>query len=97
MTPHSLRLLALIVVAAVSGRSPVALARDGKVDPLNSVAEKHRVSLAEMQGVYDEVRTPHKVGIVLRPAAGQQIDCPNVFRGDDAWYMAYVAITDRIG
>lgn len=55
------------------------------------------VSHDEMQAVYDEVKTPFKYGIILRPAKGQQIDCPNVFRYDATWYMVYVAIQDKVG
>ena len=50
-----------------------------------------------MQRVFDEVQTPYKYGIVLRPGENESIDCPNVFRHDGKWYMLYVAIKDKIG
>ena len=49
-----------------------------------------------MQRVYDEVKTPFKYGIVL--AAGRRtraVDCPNVFRFGDKWYMVYVRSRTR--
>lgn len=51
----------------------------------------------ELRAIYEEVKTPYKYGILLRPDKGQQIDCPNVFRQGDTWYLVYVAIQDRIG
>ena len=50
-----------------------------------------------MEAVYQEVKTPYKYGIVLPRAEGQMIDCPNVFRWADQWYMVYVAIQDKVG
>ena len=55
------------------------------------------VSQMEMKAVYEEVKTPFKYGIILRPDEGQKIDCPNVFRWGDAWYMVYVGIQEKIG
>ena len=60
-------------------------------------AEDRPISPEEMQAVFDEVKTPHKYGVLLRPEKGQYLDCPNVFRYGDAWYMIYVAITDKVG
>jgi beta-xylosidase len=47
-----------------------------------------------MQAVFDEVRTPFKYGIVIEPPAGKKVDCPNVFRHGDRWYMIYVQQED---
>jgi predicted GH43/DUF377 family glycosyl hydrolase len=52
---------------------------------------------ADLQRVFDEVKTPFKYGIVLRPAEGEMVDCPNVFRFGDKWYMLYVSIHDKVG
>lgn len=43
-----------------------------------------------MQRVYDEVKTPFKQGIVVDAPEGKLLDCPNVFRHGDKWYMVYV-------
>src|SRR4029078_1679658 len=55
------------------------------------------VPLVEMQRVYEEVKTPVKYGIVLRPGENESIDCPNVFRFGDKWYMVYIAIKGKVG
>jgi predicted GH43/DUF377 family glycosyl hydrolase len=55
------------------------------------------VSQAEMQRIYDEVKTPFKYGIILLPGENESFDCPSVFRFDGKWYMAYIAIKNKIG
>ncbi len=51
----------------------------------------------ELKTIYEEVKTPFKYGIIMRPSEGHSIDCPNVFRFEDAWYMVYVGIKGKIG
>jgi predicted GH43/DUF377 family glycosyl hydrolase len=55
------------------------------------------VTPAEMQRVYEEVKTPYKHGIVIRGGAGEMVDCPSVFRYGGKWLMLYVAIKDKVG
>jgi beta-xylosidase len=43
-----------------------------------------------MQEIRNEVKTPHKYGIVIEPPAGKKVDCPAVFRYGHKWYMVYV-------
>ncbi len=51
-----------------------------------------------MERVYEETRTPHKVGIVLRAEGEGSVDCPSVFRHGGEWYMMYVGIgRDKTG
>jgi predicted GH43/DUF377 family glycosyl hydrolase len=50
-----------------------------------------------MQNIYDEVKTPFKYGIVLEGKEGELVDCPNIFRRDDRWYMVYAANRDNVG
>jgi predicted GH43/DUF377 family glycosyl hydrolase len=45
-----------------------------------------------MQAIYEEVKTPYKVGIVLPAPEGKMVDCPTVFRYKDRWYMVYVQL-----
>ena len=52
---------------------------------------------AEMRRVHEEVKTPHKYGIVLRPGEGEHVDCPNVFRHRGRWYMVYIGIRNEVG
>jgi predicted GH43/DUF377 family glycosyl hydrolase len=55
------------------------------------------VSQDIMQRIYDEVKTPYKYGIVLRPGEIESVDCPNVFRHGDKWYMTYAEIKNKVG
>lgn len=50
------------------------------------------VSKDDMQQVFDEAKTPHKYGIVIKPAEGVMLDCPSVFRHNDTWFMIYVCM-----
>ncbi len=56
------------------------------------------VDAATMQRIHDEVKTPFKHGVVLRgDTTNQLVDCPNIFRADNKWFMMYVAITGKTG
>jgi predicted GH43/DUF377 family glycosyl hydrolase len=66
-------------------------------DGANRAHAAGAVAAAEMQRVYDEVKTPYKYGIVLRPPEKASIDCPNVFRHGGHWYMVYVGTTENTG
>lgn len=52
------------------------------------------VSPETMQRIYDEVKTPHKYGIVIMPDEGRKVDCPSVFRHGGRWYMTYIVFND---
>lgn len=47
---------------------------------------------AVMKQIYEKVKTPFKYGIILKGEDGKKIDCPNVFRHGDKWYMIYVCM-----
>lgn len=68
-----------------------------EIIPALPPTEDSQITAEEMQAIYEEVKTPYKYGIILRPEQGHSVDCPNVFRGDDAWYMIYVGIQGKIG
>ena len=56
------------------------------------------VPAAEMQRVYDEVKTPFKYGVILRPETKDELfDCPSVFRFGGHWYLFYVAMKPGAG
>jgi predicted GH43/DUF377 family glycosyl hydrolase len=55
-------------------------------DPTNDI------SAERMRAIYEAVRTPHKVGIVIQPPAGKMVDCPTVFRHAGRWFMIYVQL-----
>jgi predicted GH43/DUF377 family glycosyl hydrolase len=69
----------------------------GLLGPVKLLTD-HTVSEAEMQRVYDEVKTPFKYGVILQPDTKDEIyDCPNVFRHEGKWYMMYVAAKNQVG
>ncbi len=54
------------------------------------------VSQARMQAIYEEVKTPYKFGLVVKPESEtQKIDCPTVFRKGADWYMTYIVFDGR--
>src|SRR5262245_55757345 len=84
--PRHIPSIALALLAAISSFAA----------PIVSAAEP--ISASEMQSIYDEVKTPFKYGVVLEPPPGKKIDCPNVFREGDKWFMIYVLLeTDPQG
>jgi predicted GH43/DUF377 family glycosyl hydrolase len=51
-----------------------------------------------MSGIYEQVKTPYKYGLVLAPETNDyKMDCPTVFRHRDKWYMTYVVYNGRSG
>ena len=61
-------------------------------------SSEHAIADADMQRVFDEVKTPFKYGIVLLPESKDElVDCPNVFRYEGKWYMMYVANKNQVG
>jgi predicted GH43/DUF377 family glycosyl hydrolase len=53
------------------------------------------VSQKDMQGVYEQVKTPYKYGVVIEPPAGKMVDGPTVFRWNDQWYMVYFQLEEN--
>lgn len=54
------------------------------------------VSDERMRAVYEETRTPHKHGVVLRGPEGAAVDCPCVYRFNGRWFMMYVCF-NKVG
>lgn len=55
-----------------------------------------QVSAEKMTAIYNEVKTPHKYGLVMVPASdSEKMDCPTVFRRGDMWYMTYLTFGGR--
>src|SRR5690554_1071604 len=51
-----------------------------------------------MEKVYEEVKTPHKYGLVIAPGTNdEKMDCPTVFRKDGKWYMTYLRYDGKSG
>jgi len=56
-----------------------------------------QVSDVTMKRIYEEVKTPHKYGLVMVPKNNQEkIDCPSVFKKGKFWYMTYL-VFDGVG
>ena len=59
-------------------------------------ASAQTVSPERMQQVYDEIKTPHKYGLIITPPANEKkLDCPTVFRKGKGWYMTYLIYDGR--
>ncbi len=71
------------------GRPPVL--------PIPPESPDNAISSAVMQRVYNEVKTPYKYGVVLKGLPGELVDCPNVFRAGNHWYMVFVSNKDQVG
>ena len=83
-----------LMVATVGLVAFVTCAR-AQVEPVTNAVP---LDAATMQRIYDEVKTPFKYGVVLRgDSTNQLVDCPNIFRADNKWFMMYVAITGKTG
>ena len=53
---------------------------------------------SRMEEVYEEVKTPHKYGLVIAPQSNQEkMDCPTIFRRGDKWYMTYLRYDGKSG
>ena len=61
--------------------------------PFASIAQSdstNQISDAEMQRIYQEIKTPHKYGLVMvHEDTSNMVDCPTIFRKDKMWYMTY--------
>lgn len=56
------------------------------------------VTLARMEAIYQEVRTPYKYGLVVAPQDNRhKIDCPTVYRLNGRWFMTYVCYNGKDG
>ena len=54
------------------------------------------VSDSVMQGVYNQVKTPYKYGLVMVPPEdSKKMDCPSIFRKGNQWYMVYIIYDGR--
>ena len=54
------------------------------------LAASAAVTPVEMKALYEEVKTPFKVGAVMRAEKGTMIDNPCVYRTDDGWRMMFI-------
>jgi predicted GH43/DUF377 family glycosyl hydrolase len=63
-----------------------------------AIPQTRLVDSNTMVKIYEEVKTPFKYGVVIKPADTNSLaDCPTVFRADGKWFMMYVSSTNTIG
>ncbi len=63
---------------------------------ISSNVVKREITDDVMQEIYNEIKTPHKYGLVMVPSNNSyKIDCPSIFRKDDKWYMTYLIFEGR--
>lgn len=61
-----------------------------------SLQAQTAISDAEMQKIYEEVKTPYKFGLLMVPQSNdQKMDCPTIFRKSGKWYMSYLIYDGR--
>jgi predicted GH43/DUF377 family glycosyl hydrolase len=55
-----------------------------------------KVESQRMQEVYEEIKTPFKYGLVIKPEDNsKKLDCPSVFRKGSNWYMTYIVFDGK--
>ena len=61
-----------------------------------SQAGHNMVTDNDMQGIYNEIKTPYKYGLVMVPPDdSKKFDCPGIFRKDGIWYMTYIVFDGK--
>jgi predicted GH43/DUF377 family glycosyl hydrolase len=56
----------------------------------------NEVSAAQMEKIYQEVKTPYKYGLVMVPEdVAHKMDCPTIFRKGKDWFMTYLIFSGR--
>lgn len=77
-----MRLLVVLLLTAISAKS---------------FSQQHEVPSEVMNQIYEEIKTPHKYGLVVVPDNNKKmVDSPSVFRHKDSWYMTYI-VFDGVG
>jgi len=94
----SLLAFASLLVAPLSGIRAEEMPSTPRPAVIPFPAGKPRlVSGKLMREIHEQVKTPHKVGVVIPAGPGELLDCPNVFRHGGRWYMMFVANKDMVG
>jgi len=86
----------MLVALAVLSACGVVVAAEGKREIVPAKEGGKTVAAEQMTAIYEEVKTPYKYGIVIRGEDKKFVDCPNVFRHGDMWYMMYVCL-NKVG
>lgn len=57
---------------------------------------KRDITETVMQEIYEEIKTPHKYGLVMVPTDNSyKMDCPSIFKKDGKWFMTYLIYDGR--
>ena len=63
---------------------------------VNAQIAKKVVADADMERVFQEVKTPYKNGMVVVPQDnGKKIDCPTVYSVGKDWFMSYIVFDGK--
>jgi predicted GH43/DUF377 family glycosyl hydrolase len=64
--------------------------------PALSQNRSYRVSDSDMSGIYNEVKTPFKYGIVFKhPDTSKLVDSPSIYRYRGKWFMTYIVFDGK--
>lgn len=75
---------------------PIALLLIGIFSACSSGNKKREITDEVMQEIYEEIKTPHKYGLVMVPPHDSlKMDCPSVFKKGGKWYMTYLMYDGR--
>ncbi|MDD5185088.1 MAG: malectin domain-containing carbohydrate-binding protein [Paludibacter sp.] len=65
---------------------------------LTTILAAQEVSQSKMAGIFEQVKTPYKYGLVVAPTDNyHKMDCPTVLRKDGKWYMTFVIYNGKEG
>lgn len=63
---------------------------------IGMISAQQTVPQETMEQIYQEIKTPHKYGLViLPPNSSDMIDSPTLFKEGDTWYMTYIIFDGR--
>jgi len=52
--------------------------------------KEKKMTSEKMHEIYNEIKTDFKYGIILKDTTEKMLDCPNVFRHGEKWYLVYI-------
>ena len=84
------RILAAIVIVFVLLSFCCAESADSKRIVLPAKSKGGEVAAETMQRIYEQIKTPHKYGVILKGQDGRKLDCPSVYRHGEKWFMMYI-------
>jgi predicted GH43/DUF377 family glycosyl hydrolase len=96
MMKHTVKILSLLIVLSAGINASAQSKKAKTVKAAKTTAVPTTVSDKIMQGIYNEVKTPYKYGLVIATDDNsKKADCPSVFRKGNGWYMTYLIFNGR--